>query len=139
MLTLQARTNVCKSIPVFLCVLHDEKSETLVKALRVFEKWVGVEHTQKLQTVMLDKSAAERKALAIVFPHTDQILCKYHALKAVDEQLKDPEYRLSDNTVYGKDVRRHLRLSFERALYSETREQYEETVSAILIVIWGMP
>jgi len=132
LLTLLVRTNTFRSIPVFLCVLHDEKARTLIMALDFFVKWVGKDNAGNIKSVMLDKSASERKAILTVLPQVDLILCKFHAFKANDVETGSEKYRGTHLNVHDVPLFQHLRGSFRRLQASKTEEEYIMRVSSVI-------
>jgi len=125
-LTLMATTNTFASVPVFIACLANQQAATIEIALSLFKACMG-EAWKRIQTFMVDKCPAEYKALRSQFPQSRVILCRFHIMKDIREQTRQPKY--ADKYVYGNQLADHLKYSFRHIMNTGSTENFDYRVS----------
>ena len=77
------------------------------------------------QSFMTDNSDAERKALAVTWPTSQQFLCIFHILQQVWRWLLDSKHGISKND------RQELMAAVKSLVYAGSREAFDELLEGI--------
>lgn len=106
-------------------VMQNERSETLMTAINAFN-----DHNpdwRKLQVVVVDKDFTEISVLSVAFPTVQILLCQFHVLKRLREEISSDVYHF---TAWKKE---RLQEIVVLLVYAKTEREYDTTACACVI------
>ncbi|GMF45303.1 unnamed protein product [Phytophthora fragariaefolia] len=108
-------------------VLRNERRSTLLTAIEGFEKNNAA--CAQLQCIIVDKAFTELSVLKEAFPNVSILLCQFHVIKYLQEQVAIADYRF---TAWQKTQIRSL-ISF--MVYAKTEREYIKHIKYLRHVV----